>query len=78
MEQMITLVRNAAEYLVSLENQDRQMIVEMTIDMIDDILRDGQLRPTSAYIRRYCDVVDGPEGADRIAAVIDAMDGQPS
>lgn len=67
-------VWNAAEYMAGLENQDRDMVVEMTQDMLADVIETGRLRPTADYVGRYCDVIDGPDDVDAHAVAIDAME----
>jgi len=70
----LVLIREAADYLASLEGQDHTLIVEMTGDMLGELLAAEsdleQVPDIAAYVRRYCDVIDGPADADRIASAI--------
>jgi hypothetical protein len=64
-------IDEAASYFMELEGQDRTLVVEMMQQMLGDVIAAGQLRPTIEYVNRYCDVIDGPEDAERIAGEID-------
>ena len=56
----------AVDYMTNLECQDTMMIVEMSQSMIDDLIVKGALRPMVEYVKMYCDVIDGPDDAQRI------------
>lgn len=58
----------AVDHMMNLEGQDRSLIAEMNQAMLNDIIETDGLAPMSEYIARNCDVLDGPEGAERIAA----------
>ena len=60
----------AVEYVANLEGQDRSLVIEMSQTMLDDLIERGELYPMVNYIRRFCDVIDGPADAERIAADI--------
>ncbi len=69
----LVLIREAADYLANLEGQDHILIIEMTISMIDKLLAAEGLErvpDVAAYVRRYCNVIDGPADADPITAAI--------
>lgn len=70
----LVLIREAAEVLADLEGQDHALIVEMTAAMLGELLAaEGDLEQVpdvAAYVRRYCDVIDGPADADPIASEI--------
>ena len=61
----------AVEYLTELEGQDRSLVIDMSQTMLSDVIERGQLDPMADYIRRFCDVIDGPADVERIAADID-------
>jgi hypothetical protein len=58
----------AVEYLANLEGQDRSLVIEMSQAMLNDVIEGRGLAPMADYLRRYCDVLDGPEDAERMAA----------
>jgi hypothetical protein len=60
----------AVEYLANLEGQDQGLVIEMSQAMLNDLIEGRGLVPMLEYIKRYCDVIDGPEDAERIAADI--------
>jgi hypothetical protein len=62
----------AVDYFSSgeLEGQDDGLTIEMSQAMLDDVIQGHGLRPMVEYVKRYCDVIDGPEDAERIAADI--------
>jgi hypothetical protein len=43
--------------------------------MISDVINAGEIKPMIDYVKRYCDVIDGPEDAQRIADDIVSGDG---
>ncbi len=53
-----------------LEGQDTSLTLEMVQAMLNDVIEHGELAPMVDYVKRYCDVIDGPEDAERIAAEI--------
>jgi hypothetical protein len=57
----------AIDYMSNLENQDTMMTLEMSQQMISDVINTGEIKPMIDYVKRYCDVIDGPEDAQRIA-----------
>jgi hypothetical protein len=65
----------AVDYVSQLEGQDAVLVIEMSLFMINAIIEGGPLPPMIDVVRRYCDVIDGPEDAERIAA--DIGDGGP-
>ena len=70
----LVLIREAAEVLADLAGQDRSLVTEMTTAMLGELLEarsDLEAVPdVAAYVRRYCDVIDGPADADPIASEI--------
>ena len=48
----------------------------MSQQMLSDVIKGCGLEPMLEYVKRYCDVIDGPEDAERIAADIVNGDGQ--
>jgi hypothetical protein len=70
----LVLIREAAEVLADLEGQDHALIVEMTDAMLGELLKAesplDMVPDVAAYVRRYCDVLDGPADADPIASDI--------
>jgi len=57
----------AVDYISNLDGQDTTLALEMSQQMISDLINTGAIRPILDYVRRYCDVIDGPEDAQRIA-----------
>lgn len=60
----------AVEYIANLEGQDRSLVIEMSQAMLNDVIEGRGLSPMIEYVRRYCDVLDSPADAERIAADI--------
>jgi len=60
----------AVDYVAGLEGQDPVLVVEMSQAMINDVIETGDIHPMLDYVKRYCDVIDGPEDAERIASDI--------
>lgn len=66
----------AVDYLSQLDGQDPELVIEMSQFMLNAIIEREPLPPMIDVVRRYCDVIDGPEDAERIAADIgDSPDG---
>jgi hypothetical protein len=65
----------AVDYISQLEGQDPVLVIEMSQFMINAIIEGDPLPPMIDVVRHYCDVIDGPEDAERIAA--DIGDGGP-
>ena len=66
----------AVDYLSQLEGQDHTLVIEMSQAMINDLIEGRGLEPIVNYVKRFCDVIDGPEDAERIAADIVNGDGR--
>ena len=62
--------------MASLEGQDPILVLEMSQQMLSDVIYGRDPVPTVDYIKRFCDVIDGPEDAERIAADIVNGDGR--
>jgi hypothetical protein len=60
----------AVDYLTDLEGQDRDLVLEMSQAMLNDVIEGVGLRPMVEYVRHYCDVLDSPAEAERIAGDI--------
>jgi hypothetical protein len=60
----------AVEYLTELEGQDRTLVIEMSQDMLNDLIGRGELAPMADYIARYCDVISSRAEAEELAANI--------
>lgn len=67
MRELIQRVYAAVDYLMELEGQDRAMVVEMSQAMLNDIIEESDLKPMVEYVKRYCDVYDSDDDAQRIA-----------
>jgi hypothetical protein len=70
MNELLNRIYAAIDYMSDLENQDMMMVIEMSQAMLNDVIENGELKPMIEYVKRYCDVIDGPEDAKRIAAEI--------
>jgi hypothetical protein len=60
----------AVEYMANLEGQDRVLVIEMSQDMLNDVIEGHGLKPMVSYVKRYCDVIDSAAEAERIASDI--------
>lgn len=67
----LSLIWLAVDHLMSFESQDRQMVAEMSQDMLNDVITDGELKPLAGYVARYCTVIDSRDYAVSIAATIE-------
>ena len=65
----------AVDYFSQLEGQDAVLVIEMSQFLLNAVIEGEPLPPMIDVVRRYCDVIDGPEDAERIAA--DIGDGGP-
>lgn len=70
MIEILNRIYAAVDYLSNLESQDNVLALEMSQQMIFDLIDTGEIKPMIDYVNRYCDVIDGPEDAERIAADI--------
>lgn len=59
----------SVEYMLRDENQDRTMALEMSQDMIGDIIA-GQFDAVQNYIRHYSTTIDGNADLDAIVREI--------
>jgi hypothetical protein len=57
----------AVDYMAGLEGQDPVLVIEMSQDMLNDVIEGRGLKPMGEYVARYCDVVDSEADAERIA-----------
>jgi hypothetical protein len=60
----------AVDYMSQLEGQDHTLVIEMSQAMISDLIETDGLAPLVEYVKRYCDVLDSPDDAERTAADI--------
>ena len=75
--EQLYVVRTAVEYFMTVLNEDGQtqgLTLEMSQRMLSDVIETDGLAPLVEYVKRYCDVIDGPEAAECIAAEITAAD----
>jgi hypothetical protein len=63
----IQTVYRAVDYMRELEGQDETLVLDMSQAMLNDLIEGNFLAPMVEYVRRYCDVIDGPDDAQRIA-----------
>ena len=60
----------AVEHMANLEGQDKALVIEMSQDMLNDVIEGRGLKPLAEYVRRYCHVIDSEADAERIASEI--------
>ncbi len=60
----------AVDYISDLEGQDSDLIIQMSQVMLNDVIEGRGLSAMAEYVKRFCDVLDSAEDADRIAADI--------
>lgn len=63
-------IYTAVDYVSNLDGQDTTLVLEMSQQMISDVINVGALHSMLEYVKRYCDVYDSPEHAEQIAADI--------
>lgn len=61
----IALVNETMGFLANLPGQDSMFVIECGQHMLADLLGNDTLDPIINYVKRYCDVSDGPEDAAR-------------
>ena len=66
----------AVDYISQLDGQDPVLVIEMSQSLLNAVIEREPLPLMIEVVRRYCDVIDGPEDAERIAA--DIGDGGPA
>ena len=59
----------AVEYMANLDGQDPVLVIEMSQAMLNDVIEGHGLKPLVSYVKRYCDVLDSEDDAERIAGV---------
>jgi len=69
-QEQLNRIYSAIDYMANLEGQDRSMVIDMSQAMLNDLIEGHGLSPMIDYVTRFCDVLDSPEDADRIAADI--------
>jgi hypothetical protein len=67
MNEILNRIYAAVDYVSNLENQDEGLIIEMSQQMLSDLINNGEIKPMIEYVNRYCDVTDSPDDAQRIA-----------
>jgi hypothetical protein len=60
----------AVDYVSQLEGQDPVLVIEMSQFMLNALIEGEPFPPMIDIVKRFCDVIDGPEEAERIAADI--------
>ena len=60
----------AVDYVSQLDGQDPVLVIEMSQSLLNAVIEGEPLPPVLDVVSRYCDVLDGPEDAERIAADI--------
>ena len=60
----------AVEMLSNEEGQDQTLVIEMSQQMLNDLIENGRINEMNTYIRRYADIFDSQEDADEFAAGI--------
>jgi hypothetical protein len=66
MRSHISTIINLVADMTEIENQDIDLVLEMSQAMLTDLYDVGRLKPLREYIRRYCDVADSKEDLDDI------------
>jgi hypothetical protein len=66
-QDILNRIYAAVDYFSNLEGQDIMLTLEMSQQMISDLIEIGEIKPMIDYVNRYCDVLDGPEDAEHIA-----------
>lgn len=66
----LTRIFSAVEHMASLEGQDHTLVIEMSQTMLHDLIEGTGLAPMVDYVKKFCDVIDSAEDAERIAAEI--------
>jgi hypothetical protein len=70
MNEQLRRMYSAVEFLANIESQDRTLTLEMSQQMLLDIMENGELRPMVEYIKRFCDVIDSADDAEEMARLI--------
>lgn len=61
----IQLVNDTMGYLSDLPGQDLMLVIECGQNMLADLLGNDHIDSLVDYIKRYCDVIDNAEDAER-------------
>lgn len=61
----------AVDYLTQFEGQDRSLVIEMTLEMLGDLIDGREPRPLDKLVGRYCDVADNRADVERFTAEIE-------
>jgi hypothetical protein len=67
MDQILNRIYAAVDHLSNLDGQDADLVLDMSQQMLSDLINTGGIGPMVDYVKRYCDVIDGPDDAQRIA-----------
>jgi hypothetical protein len=65
--QILNRIYAAVDYISNLDGQSEVLALEMSQQMLTDLINTGDIKPMLEYVNRYCDVIDGPKDAQRIA-----------
>jgi hypothetical protein len=69
-QEQLNRIYSAVDYMTNLDGQDHGLVIEMSQAMLNDIIEGRDLAPMVEYVRRFCDVIDSADDAERIAADI--------
>lgn len=72
MNEQLKRIFAAVDYLSQLEGQDDVLVIEMSQEMLGDLIEGREPRPLAEYLGRYCDVADNRGDIERFAAEIEA------
>lgn len=68
--EILNRIYAAVDYLSNLEGQDSTLVIEMSQQMISDLINRGEISSMFHYVKHYCDVYDSEEMAIEIASNI--------
>jgi hypothetical protein len=63
-------IYHAVDHMAELEGQDLMLVIEMSQAMLNDLIEGHGLKPMVEYVKRYCDVIESDDDAERIAGEI--------
>jgi hypothetical protein len=55
---LLDRIKTAIDVMTDLEGQDRTQVIEMSQQMLTDVIETGQLYPMISYVKKYCTVAD--------------------
>jgi len=65
--EILNRIYAAVDYVSNLDGQDTELVLDMSQQMLSDLINTGSIKPMIEYVKRYCDVIDGPDDIQRIA-----------